>query len=1229
MKTAGKKRALAVLLACVMLLGLAPVMAAEETVQVTFSIDTRAITDDPLGVLGEEPILDGVKTLNVVAGTSALEVLRMAAKEFEFAFDAENSGWVNSIGWVDDDIYAWKDPVSGYGGGWSFWLDGRPAEVGLGSVILNADSALTCRYSVTGVKMQEPWDYYYDLALLDARARLQAVLEQADALAEADKTQEIAALAEQGQKAIDDLDTAMADYEGADYFYFQDCMLTGADDTLEPATTSMQDIAYKLEKLVAGEVAVTGVTLNAKSIDTLKTGQSYQITAAVEPENATNKAVVFSTDDPELATIDDYGKLTAHQSGVAIVRAESAENPAASATCVVMISDRETPDVSDTIAKTADWIAKQRGNFSGTYETAMDWDMFALARSGHLPGQAAQANYLASLAAFIDGGGLTYPSDIARAILTLGALGIEPTDFAGHDLVAELAAAPLEKQGINAYVYALLALDSGGYHPKNAKYSREEMVAAIADLQQPDGYFWIQKDWGVDNDLTAMVVCALAPYAVSEPAKTVIDSAMAWLSSQQTGEAGFESWGSENSQTPAQVMAALATLERDPVADTAFVKDGKTLYYNICGFLNDDGSFGYSPELISSNAMATQQVLYCLAALERYQRDAAPLYDFSDVDTACDSEWLTALAECIAEAEAAEEAGYTKTSYDTLTKAVAQAKAVTADDEKSTWVNAYLAMQAALSGLKTTIPITDGKVTVDADSTGAIEPLEDTEPLEITVQPDAASAYLELGQVADSLPEISIVFDGMTVAAAEGAALESGATAVALPRELEYADQAVIDELNLLLSSGSVRSIERRVALGGDVPTVLDGYWTLTFANLGTSSAAYAQNGKITLIPTVSNDAAGEKEEYPIYAYRNGTDLVIKSRQTAEFMIFSVKKDSGSGGGSGSDTPVVHVTVDPTAVEGMKAKTKEITYRDGDTAYSVLERMMGKSAIQTDRAGDYVQGIEIDGEMLKEFDYGPESGWMYSVNGKFIQRPSTEVSVDEGDDVVWIYKTEMDEEFDEEEKDDNQNGGGSSRPSGGSSSSSGGTQVQVTDPADTTDQEQQSPAFTDLADTSDWARDAVTEAAKRGLMEGYDNRFDPQRPLTRAEWTAVLVRLFDLQASEASVSFADVPADAWYVESLAAACEAGIVTGRSATQFAPNDSITREELCVMLSRVMQIEENTALDFVDTADISPWAADSVSQMVAAGIMQGRGAAFDPHGAVTREMAAVVCLRVADM
>lgn len=1238
-----RNRGLALLLACLIALGTFPAFAAEtpETVKVTFSIDTRSIADDP-AVLGEAPILDGTKTLEVEKGASVLDVTQQASEEFGFALDASSSGFITSIGWADNS-YAFEIMGSAFGG-WTFWVDGKSPALTAANVPLEQDSTVVWRYSVTGPDFSIPtYDQYFDLILLDEKDKLAQLVEQAGELDEASYTEEeletIRTLAGQGQAQIDAVEKEINDtYGGQAYGYFIDHMGDEAMGyPLKSIISEIQAMYRNLYTAIMQQVAVTGITLKESYVTNVCVGQTYQLEPAVLPENATDKRVTYAVDDESIATVDENGLLTALKEDIAIVTVTSVDNSEAVARCTFAFQPAPEPEpitLEQAISGAANWISERRGDFSGKYETDMDWDVFALYRSGNPLDVTAQANYLSSLQAYAANGGLQNTSDYARAVLALGAMGVDPRAFAGQDLVEPLYYGSLEKQGITAYVYGLLALDSGNYSiPDDAAWTREKLVAEIAKLQQPDGYFWIQEAWGIDNDLTAMAVCALAPYAQQEPAKSVVEKAMTWLSSQLSDNAGYVSWGSENSQTPAQVLTALTALGRDPMTDTAFVKEDKTLFHNICGFIQPDGGIAYSlAEPVSSNAMATQQVLYSLAALDRYRQDDAPLYRFTDVDTVCGTDWYAALAKKIEQAQAVELDGYTQTSYDVLENALAEAAKVTAESEKAVCVNAYLYLQKALDGLQVVIPAENGEVTVDETTVGAIEPVTDEQPLSITVQENVQQAYLELGQVVDSSPQIEISFDGLKIQFDEGTALTDGPTLVALPQRLDMADETMIKNLNGLLSSGSVRTIERRMVMGDDVPSEFNQFLTLTYPNLGSCRAAYAQNGEVVLIPSVSSDDAGKEKEYDVYAYRDGTDLIVKTRQTAEFLVFSLK--SNAGGGSGSDDPVVHVTIDPTIVDGMDIMEKEADCRNGSTAYSVLEDVIGEANLRTTGSDDtvYVTGIRVDGTWLEEFDYGPESGWMYSVNGVFNQKSSGAVKVEDGDDVVWVYKREPGSDL-EDDDNHNGNGGSSSRPSGGGSSSSGsgsGQTIQVTEPDNegNTPQTSEDQAFADLADVSDWARDAVTEAAKRGLMEGYDNRFDPQRPLTRAEWTAVLTRLFGWEADETTVAFADVPEDAWYIESLAAACQSGIITGRSADTFAPDESITREELCVMLSRALQLEEHADLTFTDTTDISSWAADAVAQAVAAGLMQGRGETFDPHGAVTREMAAVVCLRVAE-
>ena len=111
--------------------------------------------------------------------------------------------------------------------------------------------------------------------------------------------------------------------------------------------------------------------------------------------------------------------------------------------------------------------------------------------------------------------------------------------------------------------------------------------------------------------------------------------------------------------------------------------------------------------------------------------------------------------------------------------------------------------------------------------------------------------------------------------------------------------------------------------------------------------------------------------------------------------------------------------------------------------------------------------------------------------------------------------------------------------------------------------------FTDVAE-SDWFYDAVRYAYENGLMGGIgDNLFAPNHPTTRAQLVTILYRLEGEPAVTGQGPFTDVEADTWYTDAVTWAAEEGVVNGVSATQFAPGNNITREQLATILFRYAQ------------------------------------------------------------
>lgn len=218
--------------------------------------------------------------------------------------------------------------------------------------------------------------------------------------------------------------------------------------------------------------------------------------------------------------------------------------------------------------------------------------------------------------------------------------------------------ASLGRQGINGWIWGLIALDSLRYEiPEGSFYSRDDIITEILCQQLSDGGFALFGKTS-DPDITAMAVQALSPYYISKKVykytlksskqeisrtvKQVIDESLACLSRLQTEDGDFISWGTQNAESTAQAAVALCSLNIDPQKDTRFIKNGKTLIDGILKYRMPDGGFAHSytydpdnpgskPD--KSNSMAGEQVLYALAAVIRQQKGQSPLYSFSQTPT--------------------------------------------------------------------------------------------------------------------------------------------------------------------------------------------------------------------------------------------------------------------------------------------------------------------------------------------------------------------------------------------------------------------------------------------------------------------------------------------------------------------------------------------------------------------------------------------------------------------
>jgi len=199
-------------------------------------------------------------------------------------------------------------------------------------------------------------------------------------------------------------------------------------------------------------------------------------------------------------------------------------------------------------------------------------------------------------------------------------------------------------------------------------------------------------------------------------------------------------------------------------------------------------------------------------------------------------------------------------------------------------------------------------------------------------------------------------------------------------------------------------------------------------------------------------------------------------------------------------------------------------------------------------------------------------------------------------------------------KESNQNKGSSGGGGGGSSAggySSGGYVAIGATPSAPSVKEQEAKAegFSDLAQAS-WAKEAIEALAEKGIVSGKSKtQFAPNDEITREEFLAIVLRAFQLIDASATCDFEDVSEDAWYYSTVASAYHKGITKGMTETVFGSGMKITRQDMCVLAYKAAELA-GTRLsaaesEFSDQAEIAAYAKTAVGAMYGAEIVGGMG------------------------
>jgi len=261
---------------------------------------------------------------------------------------------------------------------------------------------------------------------------------------------------------------------------------------------------------------------------------------------------------------------------------------------------------------------------------------------------------------------------------------------------------------------------------------------------------------------------------------------------------------------------------------------------------------------------------------------------------------------------------------------------------------------------------------------------------------------------------------------------------------------------------------------------------------------------------------------------------------------------------------------------------------EGTTAMDVFQQVLTANGYTYEAKGSYVQAItHPNGTRVAEFSKGPNSGWLFRVNGEFPDVTMSDYQLSDGDVIEVLFTANyMDEP-------------GLFLP------------------------------FTDV--NNHWAYSAIKRVYNRGLMLGVsDTCFAPDQALSRAMLVTVLYRLADEPDVTADNPFTDVPAGQWYTNAVIWAAANGIVSGFGDGTFRPNEPATRAQAAVMLCGYAKLAGRDTTQradlsaYADAAEIPSWALAEMQWANAAQLIRGRSdTILAPNAGTTRaEMAKIL-------
>lgn len=176
---------------------------------------------------------------------------------------------------------------------------------------------------------------------------------------------------------------------------------------------------------------------------------------------------------------------------------------------------------------------------------------------------------------------------------------------------------------------------------------------------------------------------------------------------------------------------------------------------------------------------------------------------------------------------------------------------------------------------------------------------------------------------------------------------------------------------------------------------------------------------------------------------------------------------------------------------------------------------------------------------------------------------------------------------------------------------------------------------------SDWFYPYVEYVAGKDYMKGISStQFAPMMEMNRAMFVTVLYRLDNPKGVSSQSNFVDVPSDTWYTQAVNWAAANKIVNGIGGDKFAPDDSITREQICTIVARYVEYrakKDNKTYKttekektFPDADQIGEYAKEAVKKCQMWGLIEGNEKGYmNPLNTATRAEVATIVQRLDKM